>query len=163
MSQEVEGSSGRCLCCCLACAASKILCFSVRDCLKVFIIIYNCPLPSLHPPKCFSGLCPYCFPQPLPYKPDFPVLCLGLSGAGKSTLLSILSGGDTIDIEPTIGFAIKAFLGTAYSFQIKELGGAERIRPYWNKYYSGHKALVWLNTTLIQLIHHLPSSDICCG
>ena len=70
------------------------------------------------------------------------MLCVGLSGAGKSTILALLAGETTDKLEPTMGFAIKAFNGPTATFHIKELGGAEKIRPYWNKYYAGHEALV---------------------
>ena len=70
------------------------------------------------------------------------MLCLGFSGAGKSTLLSILAGEATDDLQPTMGFAVKAVLTSRGILNIKELGGSDRIRPYWDKYYGGHEAVV---------------------
>ena len=46
------------------------------------------------------------------------------------------------DIQPTMGFSIKAVLTSRAILNIKELGGGARIRPYWDKYYSGHEAIV---------------------
>ena len=70
------------------------------------------------------------------------MLCLGFSGAGKSTLLSVLAGEPTDDLQPTLGFAIKAVLTSRGILNVKELGGSDRIRPYWDKYYDGHEAVV---------------------
>lgn len=68
---------------------------------------------------------------------------MGLSGSGKSTLLRLLAGEVVPDsVEPTMGFAIKAVLHREAIFHIKELGGADSIRQYWNRYYYGHEALV---------------------
>lgn len=89
--------------------------------------------------QCCRRLC--CKPAPEP-KPEFSVLCLGFSGAGKSTLLSVLAGEPTDDLQPTMGFAIKAVLTSRGILNVKELGGSDRIRPYWDKYYDGHEAVV---------------------
>lgn len=70
------------------------------------------------------------------------MLCLGLSGAGKTTLLSLLAGEPTDCIKSTPGFTVKAFITPSASYSIKELGGMESIRPYWNKYYGGQDAIV---------------------
>lgn len=61
---------------------------------------------------------------------------------GKSTLLSTLAGEPSDNLQPTMGFAIKAVLMSRSILNIKELGGSDRIRPYWDKYYSGHEAVV---------------------
>ncbi len=45
-------------------------------------------------------------------------------------------------LEPTMGFAMKTILHSEAIFHIKELGGADNIRKYWNRYYDGHEALV---------------------
>ena len=70
------------------------------------------------------------------------MLCLGLDGSGKSTLLALLAGETVHNIEPTMGFSIKAFITPAASFNVRELGGGDAIRPYWSKYYEGHDAIV---------------------
>ena len=93
--------------------------------------------------QCCQKCCCCIKPPPEP-KPEFSVLCLGLSGAGKSTLLSLLAGEPMDDVQPTMGFAIKAVLTNRSILNIKELGGSDRIRPYWSKYYSGHEAVVSL-------------------
>ena len=83
-----------------------------------------------------------CCKAPAEPKPEFSVLCLGYSEAGKSTLLSVLAGEPLEDLQPTIGFSIKAVLTSRVILNVKELGGSDRIRPYWDKYYGGHEAVV---------------------
>ena len=89
------------------------------------------------------------------------MLCIGLKGVGKSSLLACTAGENTqgSDVQPTngervttppsevslfrcAGFSIKALLLSRAVLNVKELGGGEKIRPYWNKYYSGHEAIV---------------------
>lgn len=94
--------------------------------------------------QCTRWACPCCFQRPPPDKPEVSVLCLGMGGSGKSTLLALLAGETPHNIEPTMGFSIKAFNNSTASFHIKELGGADSIRPYWSKYYEGHDAIVSL-------------------
>ncbi len=96
--------------------------------------------------------CPWCVTQPQAPKPEFSVLCLGLSGAGKSTLMTMLTGeADKEEVSeagappragPTMGFSITTFPGPTATLHIKELGGMDRIRPYWSKYYIGNEAIV---------------------
>ena len=75
------------------------------------------------------------------------MLCLGLGGAGKSTILAALAGEDTNCIVPTMGFCIKTFYGETASFTVKELGGDEKIRPYWSKYFDEYEAIVRVTLT----------------
>lgn len=37
---------------------------------------------------------------------------------------------------PTNGFSIKAVQLDRVIFNVKELGGSDKFRPYWDKYYS---------------------------
>ncbi len=93
--------------------------------------------------QCSRVLCPCCHPSPPPHKPELSVLCLGLHASGKTTLLGLLAGEEVEDHpQPTMGFAIKAFISPSASLRFKELGGDERIQPYWNKYYTGQDAIV---------------------
>ena len=86
---------------------------------------------------------PCCFTKPPPVRPEHSVICVGLSGAGKSTLLGLLAGEVLPEtVEPTVGFAMKTVFRKEAIFNIKELGGSETIRRFWDKYYSGHEALV---------------------
>ncbi|UYV72057.1 ARL15 [Cordylochernes scorpioides] len=74
---------------------------------------------------------------------QYEVLCLGLSGAGKSTLLATLVGEATEGIEPTTGFNIKTLPLKETVLDIKELGGAENVRPFWPMYFAGQHGLVF--------------------
>lgn len=60
----------------------------------------------------------------------------GLSGTGKTTVLSSLCGEENSNPEPTNGFAIKAAQLDQVIFNVKELGGSDKFRPYWDKYYN---------------------------
>ena len=86
---------------------------------------------------------PCCFTKEPPPRPEYSILCVGLSGAGKSTLLGLLAGEILPQtMEQTMGFSMKTVLRREAILHIKELGGAESVRGYWSKYYSGQEALV---------------------
>ncbi|KAL5005143.1 hypothetical protein ScPMuIL_018599 [Solemya velum] len=82
-----------------------------------------------------------CCKGPPPPKPTHSVICLGLAGSGKTTLLTVLSG-ETADIQPTVGFSIKSLLFEDCIVDVKELGGGDNVRPYWDRYYLGAQGLV---------------------
>ncbi|XP_035667845.1 ADP-ribosylation factor-like protein 15 [Branchiostoma floridae] len=94
---------------------------------------------------CFNlcrGLC--CCTPPAP-RPEYHVVCLGMSGAGKTTLLTLLQNGETTDdMEPTSGFNIKAIQFEEAILNVKEVGGAENIRPYWDRYYQHTQGVVFV-------------------
>lgn len=71
-------------------------------------------------------------------KPNFNVVCIGLSKSGKSTLLSVLSGESTDNIEPTIGFRIKALMFNDCIVDVKELGGKNLHKQYLMCYMYGN-------------------------
>ncbi|XP_062603417.1 phosphorylated adapter RNA export protein-like [Saccostrea cucullata] len=85
-----------------------------------------------------------CGGDPPAVKPNFTVLCLGLSKTGKSTLLSVLSGESTENIEPTVGFSIKALIFSNCIVDVKELGGGDSVRPYWDKYFGGAEGIIFV-------------------
>jgi len=93
-------------------------------------------------------------------------VCLGLSGAGKSTLLAQLAGESAAGLTPTMGFSIKPVSTPSTLFHIKELGGSEKIRPYWNMYYSDVDGMVHVKTVAdvaLSVQWLFPSClDICC-
>lgn len=77
-------------------------------------------------------------------RPNFTVLCLGLAKSGKSTLLAKVSGEATDNIEPTVGFSIKALMFDECFVDVKELGGGEHVRPYWDRYYTGSQGVIFV-------------------
>ncbi|KAJ8304983.1 hypothetical protein KUTeg_018566, partial [Tegillarca granosa] len=85
-----------------------------------------------------------CGMGPPPVRPNFTVLCLGLSNSGKSTLLAVLSGESADSIRPTIGFSIKALMFDECFVDVKELGGGDTVRPYWDKYYLGAQGVIFV-------------------
>ncbi|ESO92954.1 hypothetical protein LOTGIDRAFT_227454 [Lottia gigantea] len=85
-----------------------------------------------------------CCMGPPSIRPNFTVLCLGLTKAGKSSLLAVLSGDDIHKIEPTIGFSIKAIMFDNCILDVKELGGGDSVRPYWDRYYQETQGVIFV-------------------
>ncbi|XP_059152956.1 ADP-ribosylation factor-like protein 15 [Physella acuta] len=85
-----------------------------------------------------------CCKGPSPTRPNFTVLCIGLENAGKSSVLATLSGDDLHKIEPTIGFSIKAILFEDCILDVKELGGGDKVRPYWDRYYQVFQGMIFV-------------------
>lgn len=48
------------------------------------------------------------------------------------------------DIEPTTGFMIKAVQFPKCILNIKEIGGGEKVRPFWKHYYKGAQAVIFV-------------------
>ncbi|XP_076465321.1 ADP-ribosylation factor-like protein 15 [Babylonia areolata] len=85
-----------------------------------------------------------CCKGPNPTRPNFSILCIGLEGCGKSSILAVLSGDDLHKVEPTIGFSIKAVLFDDCILDVKELGGGEKVRPYWDRYYQVFQGIIFV-------------------
>ncbi|BFZ01840.1 hypothetical protein BsWGS_04879 [Bradybaena similaris] len=85
-----------------------------------------------------------CCKGPSPVRPNFAVLCIGLENAGKSTVLATLSEDDLHKIESTIGFSIKAILFDDCILEVKELGGGDKVRPYWDRYYQVFQGIIFV-------------------
>ncbi|KAL4227629.1 ADP-ribosylation factor-like protein 15 [Mactra antiquata] len=85
-----------------------------------------------------------CCKGPPPVRPNFTVLCLGIGKSGKSTLLAKVSGESTDEIEPTVGFSIKALMFDECFVDVKELGGGDNVRPYWDRYYTGAQGIIYV-------------------
>ena len=95
-------------------------------------------------------------------RPEYDLLCLGFEGAGKTTILAHLSGEDVRGITPTegkridegcassslsqpfpyLGFTIKPVVLDGHVFNVKEIGGSAKLRPYWERYYKDMQGLV---------------------
>ncbi|KAL8565286.1 hypothetical protein ACOMHN_001184 [Nucella lapillus] len=85
-----------------------------------------------------------CCKGPNPTRPNFSILCIGLEGCGKSSILAVLSGDDLHKVEPTVGFSIKAVLFDDCILDVKELGGGEKVRPYWDRYYQVFQGIIFV-------------------
>ncbi|XP_070543477.1 ADP-ribosylation factor-like protein 15 [Ptychodera flava] len=84
-----------------------------------------------------------CKPPPVP-KQEYPLICLGLSKAGKTTLLALLCGEKADDVQPTQGFNIKALSFKEAVLNVKEIGGNENVRKFWDRYYDGTEGVVFV-------------------
>ena len=81
----------------------------------------------------------------MPNRPQYTLLCVGVGGAGKSTLLAVLMQEDLAAVEsPTKGFAIKAAQLSGVVFNCKELGGSEKYRKYWSRYYEDNDGILYV-------------------
>ncbi|XP_064620544.1 ADP-ribosylation factor-like protein 15 [Lineus longissimus] len=92
---------------------------------------------------CYTIYRKICCKPPPPPKPEFAVICIGLTKAGKSTLLALLAGEST-EVEPTKGFSIKALQFSDCIINVKEIGGADNVRPYWHHYYHGAQGVIFV-------------------
>jgi len=80
-----------------------------------------------------------------PNRPQYTLLCLGHGGSGKSTLLAVLMQEDLEEVEsPTKGFAIKAAALSGVVFNCKELGGSQKYRKYWSRYYDENDGVLYV-------------------
>lgn len=141
--KEEEVEAERCLCCSLVCAALNICCFMVSGHQLAMVRVRKRFTPNFFFFQCSRKACSCCFPKPPASKPEFSVLCLGVNGAGKTSLLCQLAGEpQEEDPDPTMGFSIKPCTVPSATLQIKEVGGAGKLRPYWSMYYSNLDALV---------------------
>ena len=73
-----------------------------------------------------------------PRQHDARALILGLDNAGKTTFLKLLARESVAMVMPTQGFNVKSIdVPGAGTLNLWDLGGGERVRPYWPNYYRG--------------------------
>ena len=72
------------------------------------------------------------------------ILLLGLDNAGKTTILKNLCNEDPTETSPTRGFNVKTVQADSFKFNVWDIGGQKAIRQYWDNYYEGTDALVWV-------------------
>jgi len=79
------------------------------------------------------------------------IAILGPDNAGKTSLLRSFTGEQVEKISPTFGYqtVVKdAYIGEKkYSLEILDIGGQESIRSYWDTYYSGIDAVLYVYDT----------------
>lgn len=107
----------KCFSCQLCCAASKIICYQFCCC---------------------------CLHEKKTPKTNISVLMVGLKGVGKSHLLSLLCNETTEIIQPTNGFSMKDILLEMSILHVKELGGSEKIQPYWTHYMDNSQGVIYV-------------------
>lgn len=72
------------------------------------------------------------------------ILLLGLDNAGKTTILKNLCNEDPTETSPTRGFNVKTVQADSFKFNVWDIGGQKAIRQYWDNYFEGTDALVWV-------------------
>lgn len=92
----------------------------------------------------YSLFCKLCCKKSTLLRPEFSPICLGLDGSGKSTLLCQLSGESCEAITPTKGFSVKAVQFKNCILNVKEIGGGEKVRPFWKHYYAGAHGVIYV-------------------
>nr|XP_053637778.1 ADP-ribosylation factor-like protein 13B [Cherax quadricarinatus] len=64
------------------------------------------------------------------------LLLVGLDNAGKTTAAKSIVGDPVEDVAPTVGFAPESLEYRGCEITIYDLGGGNKIRPVWAKYFS---------------------------
>lgn len=86
-----------------------------------------------------------CCKEPAAPRPTYPVIAIGLSQAGKSLLCALLSAETVTDeLQPTVGFSVKAVQLPTAILNVKELGGGDNVRKYWSHYFEGALGVVFV-------------------
>lgn len=78
---------------------------------------------------------------------ELRILLLGLDNAGKTTILKQLASEEIAHITPTAGFNIKSVAADGFKLNVWDIGGQNKIRPYWRNYFENTDVLVCLNPT----------------
>lgn len=72
------------------------------------------------------------------------ILLLGLDNAGKTTILKQLASEEVAQVTPTAGFNIKSVISDGFKLNVWDIGGQQKIRPYWKNYFENTDILVIL-------------------
>ena len=75
---------------------------------------------------------------------NLTIVILGLDNAGKTCILRKFSKEPIENVKPTTGFQIKTVKYDNSKLNLKEVGGAEGIRPYWTHYINSSDGLIWV-------------------
>ncbi|XP_045596742.2 ADP-ribosylation factor-like protein 13B isoform X2 [Procambarus clarkii] len=70
------------------------------------------------------------------YRKPVTLLLVGLDNAGKTTAAKSIVGDPVEDVAPTVGFAPENLEYRGCEITIYDLGGGNKIRPVWAKYFS---------------------------
>merc|ERR1719329_2012263 len=77
-------------------------------------------------------------------KQEMRILMVGLDAAGKTTILYKFKLGEVVTTIPTIGFNVETVEYKNISFTMWDVGGQDRIRPLWRRYYQGTNGLIYV-------------------
>lgn len=73
---------------------------------------------------------------------ELRILLLGLDNAGKTTILKQLASEEIAQVTPTAGFNIKSVVSEGFKLNVWDIGGQQKIRPYWKNYFENTDVLV---------------------
>eukprot|EP00501_MAST-03F_sp_TOSAG23-6_P001048 GSMAST32.ASY1.ANO1.1091.1 assembled CDS len=71
-------------------------------------------------------------------------LLVGLDNAGKTTILYRMHSGETHSTTPTVGFNVETVKIGRLTLNIWDVGGQDRLRPYWRHYYTGTQGIIYV-------------------
>eukprot|EP00401_Gymnodinium_catenatum_P045842 CAMPEP_0117563106 /NCGR_PEP_ID=MMETSP0784-20121206/55319_1 /TAXON_ID=39447 /ORGANISM="" /LENGTH=221 /DNA_ID=CAMNT_0005360733 /DNA_START=11 /DNA_END=676 /DNA_ORIENTATION=+ len=74
-------------------------------------------------------------------KESIRILMVGLDAAGKTTALHKLKLGEVTTTVPTIGFNVELVEYKEVSFVSWDVGGRDKIRPLWRRYYEMYEKM----------------------
>jgi len=75
---------------------------------------------------------------------EYRIVVIGNQGAGKTSVCQKWTGAAEI-FESTNGFSVKSVsIGRGKTIHLFDLGGGEHIQPYWNRYFEGSSAIVFV-------------------
>ncbi|XP_042235770.1 ADP-ribosylation factor-like protein 13B isoform X2 [Homarus americanus] len=72
------------------------------------------------------------------------LLLVGLDNAGKTTAAKSIVGDPVEDVAPTVGFAPENLEYRGCEITIYDLGGGNKIRPVWAKYFSEVHGIIFV-------------------
>ncbi|XP_038046385.1 ADP-ribosylation factor-like protein 3 [Patiria miniata] len=78
------------------------------------------------------------------HETELRVLLLGLDNAGKTTILKKLASEDISRINPTQGFNVKTVKTGNWHLNVWDIGGQQKIRPYWANYFDNTSILIYV-------------------
>ncbi|XP_075243524.1 ADP-ribosylation factor-like protein 3 [Convolutriloba macropyga] len=71
------------------------------------------------------------------------LLLLGLDNAGKTTILKYVANEEPT-VTPTQGFNIKSVQNGGLKMNVWDIGGQQKIRPYWRNYFQDTDVLIYV-------------------
>uniref|UniRef100_A0A7S4UQB9 Uncharacterized protein n=1 Tax=Paramoeba aestuarina TaxID=180227 RepID=A0A7S4UQB9_9EUKA len=79
-----------------------------------------------------------------PVDDEFTILMVGLDQAGKTTMLCKLKTGQIVMTTATVGFNMETIEYNNIKFVVRDVGGGEKVRPLWNKYFETCRGVVFV-------------------
>ena len=72
------------------------------------------------------------------------ILMVGLDAAGKTTILYKLKLAEVVTTIPTIGFNVETVQYKNISFNVWDVGGQTKLRPFWKYYFEGIDGVIFV-------------------